>query len=96
MSVREFLVGGAPRLFVAAALVSTVGCAVFSGPDFRENFGESAAAARDAQVLDPAAGRRMDPVAELDGETAVNVVNSYRESFLPGEDSEPATIISID
>ena len=60
-------------------LVFSLGCASRS---FEENWGTAFDLTKEAQVLDPDAGRSADPVVTgLDGEAASAGMKKYRKSF---------------
>ena len=46
-----------------------------------KNWGKSFESAKKNQILNPDAGKNLDPVVGLNGEAAENGVNKYKESF---------------
>jgi type IV pilus biogenesis protein CpaD/CtpE len=68
-----FLIGLAALLFIA------VGCA---GPNRLErDFGNSFNLAISNQILNPEAGKNIEPVSGLDGEAAQAILEKYRKDF---------------
>jgi hypothetical protein len=69
---------------------------IFSGCGTREtmlakNWGNSFESARQSQILNPGAGKNIDPVVGLDGPASGNSMEKYREGFKK-ETSEGMTI----
>ncbi len=59
---------------------------IFSGCGTREtmlsrNWGSSFESAKQSQILNPEAGRNLEPVAGLDGQAAGNSMEKYRQRF---------------
>lgn len=52
-----------------------------------QNWGRSAETARYNQIFNPDAGQDSRPVEGIDGHSAVNSFNAYRNSFTPQESS---------
>lgn len=57
------------------------------------NFGESVRQAKSSQILDPDAGKDLEPCEGLDGQAAKTVMDKYREGFKKKEKEK--AIISI-
>jgi hypothetical protein len=76
------------RLAVALALLTTgiIACSESGGLVQREtlldqNWGRSYEAAKYNQILNPDAGRNLEPVVGMDGVASENTVNKYDQSF---------------
>ena len=59
---------------------------IFSGCGTREtmlakNWGSSFESAKQSQILNPEAGKNLDPVVGLDGQAVENIVEEYRQGF---------------
>jgi len=71
-------------LFIAAFLICT-GCAgkypCREASELDKNWGKSFKSIKENQVLNPDAGRNLEPVTGMDGESAEVVVDQYHESF---------------
>jgi hypothetical protein len=79
-----FLMGLVALLFIA------VGCA---GPSRLESdFGTSVKQAKSNQILDPEAGKNIEPVSGLDGEAAQVTIEKYRKDFEKPPAPMPYTI----
>ena len=75
---------------VVAVMVLLVGCSscannasVMTPTESRlgENWGRSVESAKFNQILNPEAGKKLDPVTGLDGQAADTEVQKYRKSF---------------
>lgn len=74
MGKRSFFLIGFGALFFIA-----VGCA---GPSRLEmDFGNSVSLAKSNQILNPEAGKNIEPVSGLDGEAARATIEKYRKDF---------------
>jgi len=76
------------RLYISsliAGAIAIVGCA---GPSMLDqNWGRSVETARYNQTLNPQAGQNLEPVESLDGQSAENTLEAYRQSFKLEENS---------
>lgn len=71
----------ARRNLVFAMLAAALAGCVEPAPMLEEHFGDAVRAARDQQILNPEAGRTVEPVAGLDGPAAREAVGRYQDSF---------------
>jgi hypothetical protein len=46
-------------------------------------------------MVDPEAGKNLDPVVGLDGNASVNNVDKYQNSFKETEQTESTTILNL-
>jgi hypothetical protein len=69
------------RLGVCAGLSLTLAGCLTSTPQWDAHFGDAVRQVRDAQVLDPQAGRNPDPVSGVDGVAAAGTMTRYGKSF---------------
>ena len=92
------------RLAVALAFtVLTIGITACSQsgrlfqPDtlLDENWGRSFEAAKYNQILNPDAGKNLDPVTGMDGVASENTVNKYDQSFSEKKDQKVTNILKI-
>ena len=72
------------RCLTLIGLIATL--LIFSGCGPREtmlsrNWGNSFESAKQSQILNPEAGKNLDPVVGLDGQAAENVVEKYTQGF---------------
>jgi len=72
------------RCFTLIGLIATL--LIFSGCGPREtmlsrNWGNSFESAKQSQILNPEAGRNLEPVVGLDGQVAGNNMEKYRQGF---------------
>jgi hypothetical protein len=73
-----------------AALSTFSGC----GPTMLErNWGRSFESAKSNQILNPDAGKNLEPVVELDGQAADSSMKEYRKGF--GQAQEKVITFSI-
>jgi hypothetical protein len=59
------------------------------------NWGRSLETIRYMQMVDPEAGKNLDPVVGLDGNASVNNVDKYQNSFKETEQKESTTILNL-
>lgn len=52
-----------------------------------ENWGRSVETARYNQTLNPEAQKNLTPVDEMDGQSAINILESYRQGFSKSEET---------
>ena len=84
------------RCFILIGLIAAV--FFFSGCGTREtmldkNWGSSFESAKQNQILNPEAGKNLDPVIGLDGKAAKNNMEKYRQGFTKkGKSNNPTTI----
>lgn len=71
-----------------AAAILLAGCS--SSPRYDARFGDAVRQARLAQTIDPQAGRNPDPVAGLDGKSALEAQKRYHDSF-----KEPPPVTNV-
>jgi len=62
------------------------------GTALDNNWGRSYEMARSQQILNPEAGKNLDPVEDLDGDAAMRSLEHYRKAF---EQSEKESAYSI-
>jgi len=72
------------RCFTLIGLIATL--LIFSGCGPREtmlsrNWGNSFESAKQSQILNPEAGKNLEPVVGLDGQAAGNNMEKYRRGF---------------
>jgi hypothetical protein len=60
-----------------------------------KNWGRSLEGIRYMQMVDPEAGKNLDPVVGLDGNASVNNVDKYQKSFKETEQKEATTILKL-
>jgi hypothetical protein len=76
------------KYFTSSIIVFAVLFAGCSSPALLDqHWGRSAETARFNQTLNPDAAKDNDPVTEMDGQSAVNTYNGYRDSFKRQETS---------
>lgn len=81
------------------ALMGLVGIVIaFSGCSeassrLEANYGESVRQAQTSQILNPDAGKNLEPCEGLDGQAAAIVMDEYRKGFT--EEEKKKSIISI-
>ena len=63
-----------------AALLIFSGCAK-KETKVERNWGSSFESAKQGQILNPEAGKNLEPVVGLDGQAAVIVIEKYRQGF---------------
>mgnify|MGYP001141813666 CR=1 FL=1 len=71
-----------------AALSVFSGCGTFSSQRetmLDRNWGTSLEATKQSQILNPEAGKNLDPVVGLDGQAAAASMESYRKGFIKKE-----------
>lgn len=59
------------------------------------NWGRSLEGIRYMQMVDPEAGKNLDPVLGLDGNASENNVNKYQESFKDQQQQQSETILKL-
>ena len=70
------------RLVISSLIVSLIVIAGCAGPSaLDQNWGRSVETARFNQTLNPKAGENPEPVVGLDGQSAENILETYRQSF---------------
>ena len=71
------------RCLTLIGLIATL--LIFSGcareTMLSRNWGNSFESAKQSQILNPEAGKNIDPVVGLDGQAVENVVEKYRQGF---------------
>jgi hypothetical protein len=60
-----------------------------------KNWGRSLEGIRYMQMVDPEAGKKLDPVLGLDGNGSEHNVNKYRESFKDQRQEQSETILKL-
>ena len=61
-----------------------------------QNWGKSYESAKKNQILNPEAGKSLEPVVGLDGQAAEHGVNKYKDSFKKEVPVETTTTFTID
>lgn len=70
------------RLVISSLIVGGIVIAGCAGPSvLDQNWGRSVETARFNQTLNPKAGENLEPVVGLDGRSADNALETYRQSF---------------
>ena len=90
------------RLAVALALLTT-GIIACSGSRemiprdtlLDQNWGRSYEAAKYNQILNPDAGRNLEPVTGMDGIASESTVNKYDKSFSEKKDAQVVNILKL-
>jgi hypothetical protein len=59
------------------------------------NWGRSFESMRYMQMVDPEAGKNLDPVQGLDGNASNNNINKYQKSFKKTDKQESTTILKL-
>ena len=59
------------------------------------NWGRSFEGIRYMQMINPEAGKNLDPILGLDGNASDHNVNKYQESFKGSEQKESETILKL-
>ncbi|MEJ2660728.1 MAG: hypothetical protein P8Z73_08400 [Desulfobacteraceae bacterium] len=76
------------RLFIGSLIAGAIVLSGCTGPSMLDqNWGRSVETARYNQTLNPQAGQNLEPVEGLDGHSAENALEAYRQSFKAGEES---------
>ena len=76
------------RLLISSLITGGMVIAGCAGPSMLdENWGRSVETARFNQTLNPNAGENLEPVKGLDGHSADNALEAYRQSFKSEEKS---------
>ncbi len=60
------------------------------------NWGKSYESAKNNQILNPEAGKNLDPVVGLDGEAAGHSMKKYKESFKKEIPAPTTTILKLE
>ena len=60
-----------------------------------KNWGRSFESAKYNQILNPEAGKNLEPVTGLDGVSSENNSNKYKESFKKAEPKEVVNILKL-
>jgi hypothetical protein len=80
MKIKQLVISS---LIVGGIVIS--GCA---GPSvLDQNWGRSVETAKFNQTLNPKAGENPEPVVGLDGRSAENAIEAYRQSFKPEDNA---------
>ena len=61
-----------------------------------QNWGKSYESAKNNQILNPEAGKNLEPVVGLDGQVAEHGVNKYKKSFEKDVPVKTTTTFTID
>ncbi len=70
------------RLCISSLIAGGIAIAGCAGPSMLDqNWGRSVETARFNQTLNPQAGENLEPVTGLDGQSAGNALEAYRQSF---------------
>jgi hypothetical protein len=69
------------RAALCAALAASLAGCLSSTPHWDATFGDSVSQIREMQTLNPQASANTDPVAGIDGKSAVAAQKSYGKSF---------------
>ena len=84
MIIRKIMI-----LTAVAALIAVLGCTTPAGQNqgtlLEKNWGRSFETAKYNQILNPEAGKNLDPVEGLDGEAAEANTAKYRQGFTTEE-----------
>ena len=76
------------RLYISSLIAGAIAIAGCTGPTMLDqNWARSVETARYNQILNPQAGQNLDPVEGLDGQSAENILEAYRQSLKAGEKS---------
>ena len=59
------------------------------------NWGKSFESAKNNQILNPEAGKNLDPVVGIDGQAAEHSVDNYKKSFEEPKEVETTTTVTI-
>lgn len=59
------------------------------------NWGRSLESMRYMQMVDPEAGKNLDPVEGLDGNASENNIDKYQQSFKKTEQNKSTTILQL-
>ena len=59
------------------------------------NWGKSFESAKKNQILNPEAGKNLDPVVGIDGQAAEHSVDNYKESFEKPKEVRTTTAVTI-
>ena len=82
-----------------AIMLAVLSCSSTSGAReeslLERNWGRSYESAIYLQMLDPDAGKNLDPVVGLDGIAASNNLNKYRETFKEKDSEEVVNILKL-
>ena len=83
------------RCLTLIGLIATL--LIFSGCGTREtmlnrNWGNSFESAKQSQILNPEAGKNLDPVVGLDGPASGNTMEKYRQGFKKEKSNNLGTI----
>ena len=83
------------RCLILIGLIAAL--SIFSGCGTREtmldkNWGSSFESAKQSQILNPEAGKNLDPVVGLDGQAAAANMKKYREGFTKEKSNNLGTI----
>ena len=84
------------RCLTLIGLIATL--LIFSGCGTKEtmlsrNWGNSFESAKQSQILNPEAGKNLDPVVGLDGQAAGNNMEKYRQGFTDEKSNDLDIII---
>ena len=83
-------------LMVVGLLVAFSICAACAEtPVLDRNWGKSFEAQKTSQIMNPEAGKNLEPVAGMDGKIAVRVSENYENRIKEGAKERPADKISI-
>ena len=63
--------------------------------DYDKNLGRSYETAKYSQIVNPEAGKNINPVDGLEGNAADNAVKGYQESFKQSKDQEVVNILKL-
>jgi hypothetical protein len=77
-----------------AAMVTISACTAGNLSRLEMDYGASSKLARFNQILNPEAGKNLEPVSGLDGQAAQATMEKYRKGFEKPE-KEPAYMFSI-
>ena len=76
------------RLFIISLIAGATVIAGCTAPTLLDqNWGRSVETARYNQTLNPQAGQNLEPVEGLDGRSAENALEAYRQSFKADQES---------
>ena len=87
-----------PWMVVGLIAALSIFSACAETPVLTENWGKSYEAQKSSQIINPEAGKNLEPVAGLNGRVAVDVLENYEKRVKAGAEKRPsqaATIFTI-
>lgn len=90
MSIRSLMFSG-----LIAILFAVLSCSSTPETLLEKNWGRSYESVLYMQMLDPDAGKNLDPVLGLDGNAASYNLDKYRETFKEKESKEIVNVLKL-